>query len=73
MLNHSNALPIETSQTSLDIFERPQLVVNCDVSFEQEIGRCMLQMDQCWSLKSMETGPTLSIYKTLIWKSRVKL
>ena len=30
MLISSNALPIETSHTSLDIFERPQLLVNFD-------------------------------------------
>ena len=38
MLINSNALPIETSHTSLDIFERPQLLVNFDGSFEQKIG-----------------------------------
>ena len=38
MLINSNALPIETSHTSLDIFERPQLRVNFDGSFEQKIG-----------------------------------
>ena len=38
MLINSNALPIETSHTSLDIFERPQLLVNFDGSFEQKVG-----------------------------------
>ena len=38
MLINSNALPIETSHTSLDIFERPLLLVNFDGSFEQKIG-----------------------------------
>ena len=38
MLFNSNALPIETSHTSLDIFEGPQLLVNFDGSFEQKIG-----------------------------------
>ena len=37
MINN-NALPIETSHTSLDFFERPQLLVNFDGSFEQKIG-----------------------------------
>ena len=39
MLINSNALPIETSHTSLDIFGRPQLLVNFDGSFEQTIGQ----------------------------------
>ena len=38
MLINCNALPIETSHTSLDIFERPRLLVNFDGSFEQKIG-----------------------------------
>ena len=38
MLINSNALPIGTSHTSLDIFERPQLLVNFDRSFKQKIG-----------------------------------
>ena len=38
MLINSNASPIESSHTSLDIFERPQLLVNFDGSFEQKIG-----------------------------------
>ena len=38
MLINSNALPIETSHTSPDIFEKPQLLVNFDGSFEQKIG-----------------------------------
>ena len=38
MLINSNALPIETSHTSLDVFERPKLLVNFDGSFEQKIG-----------------------------------
>ena len=38
MLINSNALPIETSYTSLDVFESPQLLVNSDGSFEQKTG-----------------------------------
>ena len=38
MLINSKALPMETSHTSLDIFERSQLLVNFDGSFEQKIG-----------------------------------
>ena len=38
MLININALPTETSHTSLDNFERPQLLVNFDGSFEQKIG-----------------------------------
>ena len=38
MLINSNASPIETSHTSLDIFERPQLLLNFDGSFEQKNG-----------------------------------
>ena len=37
MIN-SNALPTETAHTSLDLFERPQPLVNFDGSFEQKIG-----------------------------------
>ena len=73
MLINSNALPIETSHTSLDIFERPQLLATLTGHLNRKLARCMLQMDQRWSLKSRETGPTLSIYKTFIWKSSVKL
>ena len=38
MLFTSTALPIETKLTSLDSFERPQLLINFDGSFEQKIG-----------------------------------
>ena len=38
MLIYSNALPIETLHTSLDIVERHQLLVNYDGTFEQKIG-----------------------------------
>ena len=38
MLINTNALAIETSHTSLNIFERPQLSGKFDESFEQKIG-----------------------------------
>ena len=54
MLNNINALPIETSHSSLDFFQRPQQHVIFDRSFEQKIGPLYgsLQMDPRWSLKS---------------------
>ena len=73
MLINSSALPIETSHTSPDIFERPQLLVNFDGSFEQKIGPLYAANGPHWILKSRETGPTLSVYKTFIWKSSVKM
>ena len=61
MLINSDPLPIETSHTSLDIFDRPQLLVNFDGTFEQKLARCMVQMDQRWSLKSKGTGPFIDL------------
>ena len=69
MLSNSNALPIETSHTSLVIFEKLQLLVNMTGLLSRKLVRCMLQMNQRWNLKSRETVPTLSIYKTFFWKS----
>ena len=71
MFIDSNAFSIETPHTSLDIFERPQLLINFDGSFEQKLGSLYLQMDQRWSFKSRETGPTLSIYKTFICQMKI--
>ena len=39
MLTNSNTLQIKTSHTSLNISERPQLLVNFDGLFEQKIGQ----------------------------------
>ena len=33
-----NVLPVEASHSSLDIFERPPLLITFDSSFEQKIG-----------------------------------
>ena len=73
MMINSNALPIETSHTSLDIFERPQLPVNFDGSFEQKIGPLYAPNGPTLEFEVKGDRTNLIDYKTFIWKSSVKL
>ena len=63
-----NVLPVEASNSSLDIFERAPLLITFHSSFEQRIGP--LYAPNGPTLELVVTGDrnNLFVCKTFIWK-----
>ena len=64
----SNLIPSEATHSSLDLFEKPPLLVTFENAFTQKIGPSYSPDGLCSSLKYSATEISSSIFNVLVWK-----
>ena len=64
----ANLLPSEATHKSLDLFEKPSLLVTLDGSFGQNWDQSTIQMGPCYNLKSAVTEIILLTHRKFSWK-----
>ena len=65
-------IPSEATHSSLDLFEKPPLLVTFDQSFEQKQDRFIRHQDHHWSLKLLVIATILLTCKKFTWRSSVE-